>query len=235
MCCPARTAADAVPVRLSGAEQAGVAARLRAAGCVYAEEEAGLLAAAAGSAAELDALVARRAAGQPLEHVVGWAEFCGLRIAVDPGVFVPRRRTEFLVAQAALCLPGGATPRNPPPSARSAGTRLRRTPPPGPIPGGATPRNPPPSARSAGTRLRRTPPPGPIPGGRPPGTPRHPPARRGHACGAPRLPARYPGGRPPGTPGITSRGAYRRRPVLRIRGTGRGAGGRGGASRGARG
>src|SRR5262249_59252436 len=35
-----------------------------------------------------------------LEHVLGWADFCGLRIAVDPGVFVPRRRTEFLVRQA---------------------------------------------------------------------------------------------------------------------------------------
>ena len=33
--------------------------------------------------------------------MLGWAEFCGLRIAVDPGVFVPRRRTEFLVGRAA--------------------------------------------------------------------------------------------------------------------------------------
>src|SRR4030081_61333 len=39
-------------------------------------------------------------AGLPLEQVLGWAEFCGLRIAVEPGVFVPRRRTEFLVRQA---------------------------------------------------------------------------------------------------------------------------------------
>jgi len=46
-------------------------------------------------------MVDRRAAGLPLEHVLGWAEFCGLRMAVDPGVFVPRRRTEFLVDQAA--------------------------------------------------------------------------------------------------------------------------------------
>jgi release factor glutamine methyltransferase len=46
-------------------------------------------------------MVDRRVAGLPLEHVLGWAEFCGLRIAVDPGVFVPRRRTEFLVRQAA--------------------------------------------------------------------------------------------------------------------------------------
>jgi release factor glutamine methyltransferase len=52
-------------------------------------------------------MVARRVAGLPLEQVIGWAEFCGLRIAVDPGVFVPRRRTEFLVRQAAaLARPG---------------------------------------------------------------------------------------------------------------------------------
>jgi release factor glutamine methyltransferase len=46
-------------------------------------------------------MVHRRAAGIPLEHVLGWAEFGGLRIAVDAGVFIPRRRTEFLVDQAA--------------------------------------------------------------------------------------------------------------------------------------
>lgn len=45
-------------------------------------------------------MVERRVRGIPLEHVVGWAEFHGLRVAVDPGVFVPRRRTEFLVDQA---------------------------------------------------------------------------------------------------------------------------------------
>jgi release factor glutamine methyltransferase len=84
-----------------------VAARLRAAGCVYAEDEADLLISAARSEAELATLVDRRAAGQPLEHVLGWAEFCGLRIAVDPAVFVPRRRTEFLAGQAiGLARPG---------------------------------------------------------------------------------------------------------------------------------
>ena len=52
-------------------------------------------------------MVDRRIAGLPLEHVVGWADFCGLRVAVDPGVFVPRRRTEFLARQAAaLARPG---------------------------------------------------------------------------------------------------------------------------------
>jgi release factor glutamine methyltransferase len=89
-----------------------LAARLRAAGCVFAEEEAVLLAEAAASAGHLDALVGRRAGGEPLEHVLGWAEFCGLRIAVDPGVFVPRRRTEFLVQQAAFLLRESGQPSN---------------------------------------------------------------------------------------------------------------------------
>src|ERR1019366_5885077 len=75
--------------------------RLRAAGCVFAEDEARLLISAARTPAALAAMVDRRGAGPPLEHVLGWAEFCGLRIAVDPGVFIPRRRTEFLVNQAA--------------------------------------------------------------------------------------------------------------------------------------
>jgi release factor glutamine methyltransferase len=74
--------------------------RLRAAGCVFAEDEARLLVSAARTPADLTAMVERRASGLPLEHVLGWAEFCGLRVAVDPGVFVPRRRTEFLVHQA---------------------------------------------------------------------------------------------------------------------------------------
>jgi len=77
-----------------------VVARLRSAGCVFAEDEAALLLAAAPSGRQLDALVERRAAGEPLEQVVGWAEFAGLRIIVDPCVFVPRRRSEFLVSVA---------------------------------------------------------------------------------------------------------------------------------------
>ena len=71
--------------------------RLRSAGCVFAEDEAEVLRAAAGSPEELDAMVSQRVAGLPLEQVVGWAGFHGLRILVDPGVFVPRRRSEFLV------------------------------------------------------------------------------------------------------------------------------------------
>jgi release factor glutamine methyltransferase len=77
-----------------------IVTRLRAAGCVFAEDEARLLIAAARTPAELDAMVGQRVAGLPLEQVLGWAEFCGLRITVTPGVFVPRRRTEFLVRRA---------------------------------------------------------------------------------------------------------------------------------------
>lgn len=82
-------------------------ATLRAAGCVFAEEEAQVLASAARAPGELTEMVDRRAAGLPLEQVVGWAEFCGLRVAVEPGVFVPRRRTELLVRKAAAHLSPG--------------------------------------------------------------------------------------------------------------------------------
>jgi release factor glutamine methyltransferase len=88
------------------ASQADIVSRLRAAGCVYAEEEAAILLAGAQSPEELDAMVGQRVSGLPLEQVVGWAEFHGLRIAVDPGVFVPRRRSEFLVDVAAGLLHG---------------------------------------------------------------------------------------------------------------------------------
>jgi release factor glutamine methyltransferase len=74
--------------------------RLRAAGCVFAEDEARLLIAAAPTPTALAVMVDQRASGMPLEHLLGWAGFCGLRIAVDPGVFVPRRRTECLVREA---------------------------------------------------------------------------------------------------------------------------------------
>ena len=78
---------------------AEVVSRLRSAGCVFAEEEATLLLATGATAGELDELVRRRVEGLPLEQVLGWAEFCGLRILLDPQVFVPRRRTEYLVRQ----------------------------------------------------------------------------------------------------------------------------------------
>lgn len=94
-----------MPAAAPAAVEAAVVARLRAAGCVYAEDEAGLLVAEAGSPARLEELVRRRVAGDPLEHLLGWAEFCGRRIAVLAGVFVPRRRSELLVTATAELAP----------------------------------------------------------------------------------------------------------------------------------
>jgi release factor glutamine methyltransferase len=77
-----------------------VITRLRGAGCVFAEDEARVIRGAARTPDELESMVRQRVQGLPLEQVVGWAEFCGLRIYVEPGVFVPRLRSEFLVETA---------------------------------------------------------------------------------------------------------------------------------------
>ncbi|WP_026565143.1 putative protein N(5)-glutamine methyltransferase [Bacillus sp. UNC41MFS5] len=74
--------------------------RLRSAGCVFAEDETRLLISEARTPDDLKKMVEMRAGGLPLEYVVGCTKFCGLRIEVDQGVFVPRQRTEFLVRQA---------------------------------------------------------------------------------------------------------------------------------------
>src|SRR5699024_506431 len=98
---------------------------LRDAGCVYAEEEAAILLEAALQAdtvgaeargSTLDELAARRISGEPLEHIVGWVDFAGLRLNVRPGVFVPRQRTKLLAELSVLavrdrlCGPGAAKP-----------------------------------------------------------------------------------------------------------------------------
>ena len=53
------------------------------------------------AAAVLEPLVVRREAREPLQHLTGEAFFRGLRLAVGPGVFVPRPETET-VAQHAI-------------------------------------------------------------------------------------------------------------------------------------
>ncbi|MFI8569261.1 putative protein N(5)-glutamine methyltransferase [Rhodococcus sp. NPDC078407] len=82
-----------------------VVTALRAAGCVFAEQEAEILVDSASNPQALVEMLGRRVAGEPLEHIVGWVWFCGRRIAVESGVFVPRRRTEFLVECAAALHP----------------------------------------------------------------------------------------------------------------------------------
>ncbi len=42
-------------------------------------------------------MVRDREGGRPLEQILGWAEFAGIRVRVAPGVFVPRRRSELVV------------------------------------------------------------------------------------------------------------------------------------------
>ncbi|QOR72459.1 putative protein N(5)-glutamine methyltransferase [Ruania alkalisoli] len=81
--------------------------QLRAAGCVFAEEEAALLEAAASDPVQLERLVARRTAGEPLELVLGWVDFDGIRLGTAAGVFVPRARTQHLVEVAAALAPTG--------------------------------------------------------------------------------------------------------------------------------
>jgi release factor glutamine methyltransferase len=89
---------------------AAVASALRAAGCVFADDEARLLTSAAGSGGELVEMVERRCAGEPLEHILGWAEFLGRRVAVEAGVFVPRRRSEHLARRAVAAAGGRPCP-----------------------------------------------------------------------------------------------------------------------------
>jgi release factor glutamine methyltransferase len=87
-----------------------VASLLVGAGCINAEAEAALLVEAADTAERLEEMVARRTAGEPLEYVVGWTEFRGIRVVVRSGVFVPRARSGFLVEEAASlmrCVSGG--------------------------------------------------------------------------------------------------------------------------------
>lgn len=86
----------------------GIVTRLRAAGCVFAEDEATLLTEAASDPDDLERMVRDREAGRPLEQILGWAEFDGIRVSLIPGVFVPRRRSELLVRLAAERAVSGA-------------------------------------------------------------------------------------------------------------------------------
>ena len=51
--------------------------------------------------------IARRAAGEPLQYILGAWDFCGHSFAVRAGVLIPRPETEFLVRKAVSLLPRG--------------------------------------------------------------------------------------------------------------------------------
>ncbi len=84
-------------------------ARLREAGCVFAEGEAAALRSAASASDELERMALRRISGEPLEVVLGYAEFAGMRIPVAPGVFVPRVRTELVARLTVALAPPSST------------------------------------------------------------------------------------------------------------------------------
>lgn len=87
-----------------GARSAALATRLRAAGCVFAAEEAAILVDAARDVEQLEEMTARRCAGEPLEHVVGKVRFGSIDLHVGPGVFIPRQRSLLLAQVAAEVL-----------------------------------------------------------------------------------------------------------------------------------
>jgi len=49
---------------------------------------------------KIDAVVQRRVTREPLHYILGYAEFCGLKIKVGRGVLIPRPETELLVQEA---------------------------------------------------------------------------------------------------------------------------------------
>jgi release factor glutamine methyltransferase len=49
---------------------------------------------------KINELIQRRSLREPLQYLLGYAEFCGLRIKVGPGVLIPRPETELLVEEA---------------------------------------------------------------------------------------------------------------------------------------
>ena len=73
-------------------ERSRVLDALAAGGSVDSAAEAdALLDASEAGGGPLEELLARRLAGEPLAWITGWLRFCGARVRVDPGVFVPRR------------------------------------------------------------------------------------------------------------------------------------------------
>lgn len=91
---------------LGAATERVAAEELQRCGCVAPREEAAELARAArGDPEALAGLVARRCTGEPLAWLTGSTVFCGARVRVCKGVYVPRVQTEPLVREALARLP----------------------------------------------------------------------------------------------------------------------------------
>jgi release factor glutamine methyltransferase len=75
-------------------------------GCLAPDAEAdALLAASSDGAGPIEDLIARRLRGEPLAWITRFVRFCGVRVRIDPGVFVPRPHTQELARRAASLLP----------------------------------------------------------------------------------------------------------------------------------
>ena len=61
--------------------------------------------------AQLEALLRRRAGGEPLQYILGGVYFMGLRFSVDSRVLIPRQDTETLAESAIIALRGMKNPR----------------------------------------------------------------------------------------------------------------------------
>jgi release factor glutamine methyltransferase len=91
-------------------ELQSVEAELSRAGFLAAADEAELLVTCAdGDDARLRSLLARRLTGEPLAWITGRISFCGVKVRVDPGVYVPRPQTEVLAHRAIERLPAKGT------------------------------------------------------------------------------------------------------------------------------
>ena len=87
-------------------ERSSIERALAAAGCIAPEQEAAeLIRAAASGIGPIEELLARRATGEPLAWITGEVGFCGIRIRVDRGIYVPRPLTQPLALRAATLLP----------------------------------------------------------------------------------------------------------------------------------
>jgi len=75
-------------------------------GCVAPRAEAdALLRASSEGVGRIEELIARRLLGEPLAWITGSVRFCGVRVLIDPGVFVPRPHTQALARRAVSLLP----------------------------------------------------------------------------------------------------------------------------------
>ena len=86
-------------------ERTRVVRALAGGGCIAPAEEAdALFQASSEGVGPIEELVARRLGGEPLAWITGSVLFCGVRIHVDPGVFVPRPHTQPMAERAATLL-----------------------------------------------------------------------------------------------------------------------------------